>query len=331
VDREIVVLVNPTSGRGRGARLADPVTERLREAGLNARWEAGRDAAESVDLARRAVARGVDGLVIIGGDGMIHLALDAVAETATPLAVIPAGTGNDLARSLGIPVRDPLAAADIVVAGHTRAQDLGRVVTANTSDSGTSGGGTSDGGTSGGGASDGRSPHDARHSPSGWFSTVLCAGFDSRVAERVNRMTWPHGRLRYDLATIAELRAFRPQRFRLDLDGEEENVDGLLVAAGVTNSYGGGLRICEGADPTDGLLDITVVGAVSRRDLVRVFPKLSKGTHLGHPAVTVYRAKRLTLAAADLVSFADGERMGALPLTVECVPGALTVFAPPPR
>jgi diacylglycerol kinase (ATP) len=321
VDREIVVLVNPTSGRGRGARLADPVTERLREAGLNARWEAGRDAAESVDLARRAVARGVDGLVIIGGDGMIHLALDAVAETATPLAVIPAGTGNDLARSLGIPVRDPLAAADIVVAGHTRAQDLGRVVTA----------GASDDGADDGGAGPGRNRPDARHGPSGWFSTVLCAGFDSRVAERVNRMTWPHGRLRYDLATIAELRAFRPQRFSLDLDGEEENVDGLLVAAGVTNSYGGGLRICEGADPTDGLLDITVVAAVSRRDLVRVFPKLSKGTHLGHPAVTAYRAKRLTLAASDLVAFADGERMGALPLTVECVPGALTVFAPPPR
>ncbi|MGH3490538.1 MAG: diacylglycerol kinase family protein, partial [Actinopolymorphaceae bacterium] len=179
MDREIVVLVNPTSGRGRGARLADPVTERLREAGLNARWEAGRDATESVDMARRAVARGVDGLVIIGGDGMIHLALDAVAETATPLAVIPAGTGNDLARSLGIPVRDPLAAADIVVAGHTRSQDLGRVVRAD-------------------GDPDSGSVSGTRANASGWFATVLCAGFDSRVAERVNRMTWPHGRLRYD-------------------------------------------------------------------------------------------------------------------------------------
>ncbi|MEQ7008906.1 diacylglycerol kinase [Actinopolymorpha sp. B17G11] len=313
MDREIVVLVNPTSGRGRGARLADPVTERLREAGLNARWEAGRDAAESVDLARRAVARGVDGLVIIGGDGMIHLALDAVAETDTPLAVIPAGTGNDLARSLGIPVRDPLAAADIVVAGHTRSQDLGRVVRVDAE------------------PADDASHPAARHSASGWFATVLCAGFDSRVAERVNRMTWPHGRLRYDLATIAELGAFRPQHFGLEFDGEAENIDALLVAAGVTNSYGGGLRICEGADPTDGLLDITVVGAVPRRDLVRVFPKLAKGTHVGHPAVTVYRAKRLSMASADLVSFADGERMGPLPVTVECVPGALTVFAPPPR
>src|SRR5690606_29579289 len=88
VAREIVVLVNPTSGRGRGARLAEPVTDRLREAGLDARWEAGRDAAEAADMARRAVARGVDGLVIVGGDGMVRLALDAVAQTSTPLGVI---------------------------------------------------------------------------------------------------------------------------------------------------------------------------------------------------------------------------------------------------
>lgn len=292
--REIFVLVNPTSGRGRGARLADPVTERLREAGLHARWEAGRDAAEATDLARRAVARGVDGIVIIGGDGMVHLALDAVAESRIPLAVVPAGTGNDMARSLAIPTRDPLAAADIVVAGYTRAQDLGRT-------------------------------------EAGWFSTVLCAGFDSRVAERVARMSWPRGRMRYDLAAAVEIGTFRPQAFTLDLDGEPEETQALLVAVGVTNSYGGGLRICEGADPTDGLLDVAVVGPLPRHELVRMFPKLAKGTHLGHPAVTMYRAKTVGLASHDLVSYADGERMGPLPLTVECVPGALQIFAPPPR
>lgn len=271
------------------------MTDRLREAGLKARWEAGRDASEAIDLARRAVARGVDGLVVIGGDGMIHLTLQAVAESSTPLAVIPAGTGNDLARALGIPVNDPLAAADIVVAGHTRAQDLGR------------------------------------SSAGDWFATVLCAGFDSRVAERMTQMTWPRGRMRYDVAVLAELGSFRTQHFVLELDGEEEHADALLVAAGVTRSYGGGLRICEGADPTDGLLDITVVGALPRHELVRMFPKLSKGTHVGHPAVTMYRAKKVNLASADLTAYADGERMGALPFTVECVPGALQVFMPPPR
>jgi diacylglycerol kinase (ATP) len=307
VAREIVVLVNPTAGRGRGARLADPVTDRLREAGIRARWEAGRDASEAVDLARRAAARGVDGLVVVGGDGMIHLVLGAVAETTTPLAVIPAGTGNDFARSLGIPVRDPLAAADIVVAGYTRAQDLGRVVPESDA----------------AGQRDFGLPR--------WFATILCAGFDSRVAERVTRMSWPHGRLRYDLASAIELGAFRPQRFTLQLDEEGQAGDALLVAAGVTASYGGGLRICEGADPTDGLLDIAVVGALRRRDLVRVFPKLSKGTHLGHPAVTMFRAKKLGLAADGLTAYADGERVAPLPVTLECVPGALQVFAPPPR
>lgn len=292
--REIAVLVNPTSGRGRGARLAEPVTERLTEAGIRARWEAGRDADEAADLARRAVARGVDGLVVVGGDGMAHLALQAVAETGTPLGVIPAGTGNDLARSVGAPVGDPLAAADIVVAGFTRAQDLGRV-------------------------------------GSELFSTVLCAGFDSRVAERVAGMTWPRGRLRYDLAVVAELGSFRPQRFVLELDQEEEQAEALLVAVGVTPSYGGGLRICAGADPTDGLLDVAVIGPLARHELVRLFPKLTKGTHVGHPAVTMYRAKTVSVASAGITAYADGERMGPLPLTVECVPGALQVFAPPPR
>ena len=292
--RDIAVLVNPTSGRGRGARLADPVTERLGEAGLRARWEAGRDASEALDLARRAVARGVDGLVVIGGDGMVHLALQAVAETATPLAVIPAGTGNDLARALGLPLRDPLAAVDVVVAGYTRSQDLGKV-------------------------------------GSEWFATVLGAGFDSKVAERVGKISWPRGRMRYDMAVVAELRSFKAQHFVIELDDEEEHAEALLVAVGITNSYGGGLRICEGADPTDGLLEVAVIGALPLHELVPLFPKLSKGTHVGHPAVTMYRAKRVSLASAGLTAYADGERVGPLPVTVQCVPGALRVFAPPPR
>ncbi|HEY8455559.1 MAG TPA: diacylglycerol kinase [Actinopolymorphaceae bacterium] len=289
--REITVLVNPTAGRGRGARLADPVTQRLRDAGLKASWEAGRDASEAADLARRAAARGVDGLVVIGGDGMIHLTLDAVAESETPLGIIPAGTGNDLARNLGIPLHDPMAATDIVIAGHTSSQDLGRTEV-------------------------------------GWFSTVLCAGFDSRVAERVSRMSWPRGRLRYDLATVLELRAFQPRRYELDLDGDSQQTEAMLVAIGVTSSYGGGLRICEGADPADGLFDVVVVRPVTRRVLVRMFPKLSKGTHIGHPAVVQHRASKVRLASDGLVSYADGERMGILPLTIECVPRALRVFGP---
>lgn len=291
---DIAVLVNPTAGRGKGARIVEPVTQRLRDAGIKARWEAGRDGLETMDLARRWVARGVDGLVVVGGDGMVHLALQAVAGSKTALGIVPAGTGNDLARAAGIPRSDPLAAADIVVAGHVAKFDLGKV---------------------------------GAH----WFSTVLCAGFDSRVSERVGSMRWVRGRTRYDLATVAELRVFRPLSYVLEIDGERIETDAMLVAVGNTASYGGGLRICEGADPADGKLDVATIDPLRRRDLVRLFPKLSQGTHLDHPAVTMRRGKQVSLASAELTAYADGERIGPLPVTAECVPAALRLYTPPPR
>lgn len=291
---EIAVLVNPTAGRGTGARLVGPVTDRLRQAGLTVRWEAGRDGREAVDLARQWVARGIDGLVVVGGDGMVHLALQAIAGSRTKLGIIPAGTGNDLARALGIPRKDPLAAADLVVAGHTSVLDVGKV-------------------------------------GSQRFCTVLCAGFDSKVAERVGRMRWVRGRSRYDLATIAELRLFRPLPYTLELDGERLETEAMLVAVGNTSSYGGGLRMCSGADPSDGKLDVTLIKPLRRRDLIGLFPRLSAGTHVGHPAVMMRRAKMVNLASPGLTAYADGERMAPLPVTAECEAGALHMFTPPPR
>lgn len=292
--------MNPTAGRGRGSRLGEPLAERFGEAGIRATVEAGRDAVEAEELAVAAIARGIDALVVVGGDGMVQIALRAVAGGSTPLGVIPTGTGNDLARALGLPRTDPLAAADIVIAGHTRTIDLGKAA-------------------------------DLGKTGTRWFSTIACAGFDSRVAERVSKMRWPRGRRRYDLATLAELRVFRPTPFTLELDGEEWRTDALQVAVGNTASYGGGLRICEGADPADGQFLVSVIAAVSIPELVRLFPKLSKGTHADHPAVRTRLAKQVTVAAAGVTAYADGERVGPLPLTFECVPASLPVFVPPPR
>lgn len=295
-----MVLVNPAAGRGRGARLGEPLAERFREAGIHATVQAGRDAAEAEELAVAAVERGVDALVVAGGDGMAQIALRAVAGGTTPLGIIPTGTGNDLARELGLPRTDPLAAADIVIAGHIRTIDLGKAA-------------------------------DPGKTGTRWFSTIACAGFDSRVAERVSAMRWPRGRRRYDLATIAELRVFRPLPFTLELDGEQWQTDAMLVAVGNTASYGGGLRICEGADPADGQFRITVVAPMSIPELVRLFRMHSKGTHADHPAVHTRLAKQVTVATPGITAYADGERVGALPLTFECVPAALPVFVPPPR
>jgi diacylglycerol kinase (ATP) len=147
------------------------------------------------------------------------------------------------------------------------------------------------------------------------------------VNERANRMTWPKGQMRYNLATLAELRSFRPLPYVLDLDGTPLRLDAMLVAVGNGPSFGGGLRITEGAVLDDGLLDVVIIKPITKPDLIRTYPKLFKGTHVHHPQYEHHRARSVTVAAPGIVSYADGERFGPLPLTVECVPGALTVLA----
>ncbi|MFH8801662.1 diacylglycerol kinase [Streptomyces sp. NPDC017936] len=293
---EITLFVNPTAGRGRGARAALPAASALRAAGCSVRTVHGRSAEEALARARAAVAEGTDALVAVGGDGLVHLALQAVAGTRTPLGVVPVGTGNDFARALGLPLGDPAAAgrlvADALRAGRIRDVDLGQ-------------------------AGD------------RWFGTVLASGFDSRVNDRGDRMRWPAGRARYDLAMLAELTALRPLPYRITLDdGAVREVEATLVAVGNGPSYGGGMRMCPGADLTDGLLDVTVVGACGRGTLLRVFPRVYRGTHVDRPEITVHRAVSVRLAAADVTGYADGEPLGPLPLTVRCVPAAVRIVGP---
>ena len=286
----ITLLTNPTSGKGRGARFRDAAAARLRSAGVEVTTVEGRDADEALDLARAAVAAGTDALVLCGGDGMVHIGVQAAAGTSTPIGLIPSGTGNDVARYFDIPRKDPVAAAERVLAGTPRTIDLAR--------SGT------------------------KH-----FTTVLAAGFDAIVNERANRMTWPKGQMRYNIATLAELRIFEPIPYTLDLDGESHTLEAMLVAVGNGPSFGGGLRITEGAILDDGFLDVVIIKPMTKPGLIRTYPKLFKGTHVTHPAYEHHRVRSVTVAAPNIVSYADGERFGALPLTVECAPGALQVLA----
>ena len=292
--RQIVLLTNPTSGKGRGARVRDLVLPHLRRAGLEVIAIAGRDADEALDLAREHVTAGTDALVVCGGDGLANIAVQALAKTDVPLGVIPAGTGNDVGRYVGVSKKDPVAAADKVIAkvisGHTRTIDLART--------------------------GGR-----------YYVTVLAAGFDAVVNERANAMTWPHGQMRYHVATLAELRTFEPLPYTLSLDGEQRRLKAMLVAVGNGPSFGGGLRITEGALLDDGLLDVVVIKPMSKVELVRTYPKLFKGTHTTHPQYERHRVRKVTVAAPGIVAYADGERFAPLPLTVECVPKALRVLA----
>ncbi|KGH48579.1 sphingosine kinase [Modestobacter caceresii] len=289
---EVAVLVNAAAGRGRAARAVPAVVAALTAGGVRPRALAARTRAEAERLATVAVGDGVGAVAALGGDGTAHAVLQAVAGTGTPLALLPAGSGNDLATALGVPTDPVRAAADLVAdlhAGRTRQLDSART-------------------------------------GERWWATVLCCGFDSAVTERAHRLRWPRGPRRYDVAILLELAQLRPRAVTLTVDGAVRQHEVTLVAVGNTPWYGGGLRIAPGADPADGLLEVVVIGPVSRRELVRTRPRLAAGSHVGHPAVTVLRGREIGLTGAGLTTWADGEPIGALPATTVCVPGALTVL-----
>jgi diacylglycerol kinase (ATP) len=297
VTRAVAVLLNPGAGRGRHRGEIPGALDRLAASGYRLDVLPGRTAREALAAARAAVADGAAALVVAGGDGTVHIGLQAVAGTGVPFGVLPAGTGNDFAVQLGLP-GTPVAAADAIATAlreeSTAKVDLGRVT-----------------------------------GPDGtalWFGAVLAAGFDAIVNELANRMQFPRGPRRYDVAIAAELVRLRPRRYRLVLDGVAHELDAVLVAVGNTASYGGGMRICPDADPTDGLLDIVVGGRFTRGALMRITPKVYQGTHVDHPLVTTYRAATVELAGEGITTYVDGERGCPLPVTITSAPGALTVL-----
>jgi diacylglycerol kinase (ATP) len=287
------LVVCPASGLGTAARVAGSVAARLRQAVDHLDQYVPGSAEETATTLRELVDAGTEMVVVLGGDGAAHAAVQACAQSDTALAIVPAGTGNDLARALGLP-KDPVQAAAVVADALSRnlrtALDLGR-----------SGDGT-------------------------WFATVLCAGFDSAVNERVNRMRWPRGPRRYDLAILAELAQLTSARLVVRTDTETVELPANSVAVGNTAYYGGGIPVCPDADPTDGWFDVTVVGQATRRDLLKILPGLRTGSHVDHPAVTTLRAREVSLAVdGDWIAYADGERIRPLPLEMTCVRAALNV------
>ena len=291
----VTVLTNPMAGHGNAPHAAERAVARFQELGVDVIEIVGRDAAHARLLVDEALAAGTDALVVIGGDGVIRLALQALARGDVPLGIVPAGTGNDHAREYGIPVGDPAAAVDIIAAGRTEAVDLGLI--------------RGDDGTQ------------------TWFGTIAATGFDSLVSDRVNRMSWPHGRMRYNLAIVAELSKLRLLPFRLVFDGEREVVTELTLAAfGVTRSYGGGMLICPDADHADGLLDVTMVASASRLKLMRLFPTVFKGTHTALEEVSTDRARTVRVECPDINAYADGDYVCPLPAEISAVPGALRIL-----
>ena len=291
---DIAVLANPRAGRGRHRGLLPGVLQRLGASGRTVRLLSAGSAEEAC---HRAVAEGIGTLVAVGGDGTLHRAVQAVAGTGVGFGVVPAGTGNDFAAGTGVPA-DPMTAASAIAeavrVGRSTPIDLARVTT--------------------------------EHGDVRWFGAVLAAGFDAIVNERANRMRWPRGPRRYDLAIVLEMVRLRPRRYSLVLDGVDRSFTGVLVAVGNCRSYGGGMLICPDADPTDGLLDVVVAEPLGRGALARLKPRLRRGTHVSDPRVHSYRAREVRIGAPDIVGYADGERIVDLPFVVGCVPGAVRLL-----
>ncbi len=290
----VVLIVNPTAGKGAGRLIGAQAGALLRANGHEVVDASAGSAQEARVRAERAIKDGVDTVVVVGGDGVVHLGINLCADRGLRLGVVPAGTGNDFARNLGIPVSDPSAAVRLITVGVTQRMDAGRVTL---------------------------SSGDQQ-----WFGGVLGAGFDAVVTARASRMRWPRGQMRYNLAILRELPVFKPIPYAAILDGRRIDTRAMLVAVANTTSFGGGMRVCPDADWTDGLFDVLILHEVSIPTFLRIFPSVYSGTHLGHPAVEIVRARRVRLEAQGIHSQADGEMMAELPLDVEAVPGVLNVF-----
>lgn len=292
----VVLIANPAAGRGRSMHLAEQAANALQAQGVPAIVQAPQDVPAAQSCARQAMDDGARAVVACGGDGTMSTVLQAVAGSPTPFAILPCGTGNDNAQELGMPRRVDRwtqAVASALAAGRVRPIDLGRAATA----------------------------HSER-----WFMGVLSTGFDSSVNERANRMAWPPGQAKYLVGTLAELGSFSPIAYRVMIDEVEHSDHGMLVCVGNGARYGGGMRVCPQAQVDDGELDLTWLAQVPKATFLRVFPTVFRGTHVRHPAVRTMRGRRIQIDAPGQVAYADGERIGALPVRIEVAPAALRVL-----
>ncbi|WP_375390047.1 diacylglycerol/lipid kinase family protein [uncultured Amnibacterium sp.] len=297
----LVVAVNAAAGGGRARAAGDRAVAALEAAGHQVERLAAETSGAMEGALRAIAARDeTDAVIVVGGDGSIHIAVNALARSSTPLGIVAAGTGNDVARCLGLPHADPDAAVAVLVAALAGDEPRTRSIDA------------------------------VRVSTGRWFVGMLSAGFDAAVNERANRMTRLSGTPRYVVAVLLEVVHLHARRFRITIDRDTRRLDAVLVTVGNTASIGGGMRLAPDAKVDDGLLDVLVATPLSRGELLRLLPKVFRGAHVNDDHVSIERGRVITIDVDDHgpipVTYADGERFGPLPVTLEVVSGALQVL-----
>ena len=349
--KQLGVVVNPTAGKGRGAKVGDAVVKRLHDSGHEVWNLSGHSADLALEHARRALDNGLDALVVVGGDGMVHLGIQAVAGTGTPLGIVPMGTGNDFATALGLPVAEPtksvaaLTAALNAGAAGIKAVDAIRA------------------------CGEGLNPPynkpygDPNHGR--WVAGAVSAGLDAAINARANAMLRPKGSSRYILAALRELAAYKSWPYLIEIEhvtesdsdvahildfpgmhdlGPEPDGDGrrlqwhssgALVTAANSPIIGGGIVVAPKASITDGYMDLVLAGDIGKAGAAKMFPEMMNGgKHANSKDVRIIRCKACTIKPGQgtvhlPAAYADGEFLGTLPLRAELRPGAIKVLVAP--
>lgn len=279
-----LIAINPSSGQGRGSVIGAQVVDFFANRNLNyVVFSALSAKALRNEIDSYLNENWVSGVICIGGDGLAHQILQLVVHRTIPFAVIPAGTGNDIVRSLGWSLDDIENQLEQVVSTPPQAIDLGNV-------------------------------------DSEWFAAILSTGFDSVVNERANNLSWPRGAQRYNAAIAIELPRFKPLTYEITTDSSSFQIEAMLIAVGNGRSYGGGMYICPQAQMHDGLFDIVILEPVSKLEFIKVFPQVYSGSHISHPKVKMLRSSKVKISA-NAIAYADGERIGPAPISAECVKG----------
>ena len=286
----LAILVNPHSAGGRALKLLPRVEQALDEHRAEFRVERTKGLEHGVDLALLAVEAG-EVPVVMSGDGLLGAIGGAMAGSDTPLGLIPAGRGNDLARVLGVPV-EPEAAVETILAGHSRRIDVG----------------------------------EANGRP---FLGIASVGFDSEANRRANETRFLRGNLVYAYAGVRTLLGWKPARFSIRVDEERIRLTGYSIAVANSSCFGGGMYIAPAAELDDGLFDVVAIGEVGKLRFLGNLPKVFKGTHVENDEVRVFRARQLELSASrPFPVYADGDHLTDLPVALRVLPAALSVLVP---
>jgi len=277
------LVINPVSGQGKGTTVGTYVAGYFNQHKISFTIVTGNSSIALGDHLRTFINKNpeCEGIIAVGGDGLMHLVIQIAVPAQIPFTIIPAGTGNDFVRTLGWSLDSLDEQLLSVTTTKPSSIDCGLV--------------------------DGE-----------WFGAILSTGFDSIVNEKANTLQWPKGPMKYNAAIAIELPRFKPRHYEITLDDRTISTEAMLIAVANGRSYGGGMLVCPNANISDGLFDVMVLHPISKIEFMKVFPQVFAGTHISHPAVEIMRSKAVSIES-KAVAYADGERIGQLPVSAECI------------